>query len=77
VGGNGNIVNAVTHSHGPSWRMIVQLSNTTEAHGVYPGGQSGNQGSPFYDNMINYWSNGKYYTLWKMNARQIKLKITM
>ncbi len=66
VGGNGNIVNAVTHSHGPSWRMIVHLSNTTEAYGVYPGGQSGNPGSPYYDNMLGHWVAGEYYPLWVM-----------
>lgn len=66
VGGNGNIVNAVTHSHGPSWRMIVQLSTPTEAYGVYPGGQSGNPGSKFYDDYIDNWVEGKYYKLWFM-----------
>jgi penicillin amidase len=66
VGGNGNIVNAVTHSHGPSWRMIVQMTSPTEAYGVYPGGQSGNPGSRFYDNMIDDWAAGKYYRLWYM-----------
>ena len=66
VGGNGNIVNAVTHSHGPSWRMIVQLSTPTEAYGVYPGGQSGNPGSKYYDNYIDNWVSGKYYKLWFM-----------
>src|SRR5204863_8612890 len=49
VGGNGDIINATNTSHGPSWRMVVQLSATTEAYGVYPGGQSGNPGSKFYD----------------------------
>jgi penicillin amidase len=81
VGGNGNIINAVTHSHGPSWRMIVQLSASTEAYGVYPGGQSGNPGSPYYDNMINHWADGKYYRLWKMteaekNDQRIRWTIT-
>ena len=66
VGGNGNIVNAVTHSHGPSWRMVVHLDQVTEAFGVYPGGQSGNPGSPFYDNLLDHWAAGKYYSLWKM-----------
>lgn len=37
IGGNGDIINAVTKSHGPSWRMIVQLSAETEAYAVYPG----------------------------------------
>jgi penicillin amidase len=66
VGGNGNIVNAVTHSHGPSWRMIVHLTSPTEAYGVYPGGQSGNPGSRFYDNYIDDWVAGKYNKLWFM-----------
>lgn len=66
VGGNGNIINAIKHNHGPSWRMIVQLTNQTEAYGVYPGGQSGNPGSKFYDDYVSLWENGKYNTLWMM-----------
>jgi len=66
IGGNGNIVNAVTHSHGPSWRMIVQLTDQTEAYGVYPGGQSGNPGSKYYDDGIDNWVAGKYNKLWFM-----------
>lgn len=66
IGGNGDIVNAVKGSHGPSWRMIVQLSNPTVAYGVYPGGQSGNPGSKFYDNFVNSWVEGKYNKLWFM-----------
>lgn len=66
VGGNGNIINAITHSHGPSWRMIVHLTDQTEAWGVYPGGQSGNPGSRFYDNFVDPWAAGKYHKLWFM-----------
>ncbi len=66
VGGDGNIINAVTKSHGPSWRMIVQLTTTTEAWAVYPGGQSGNPGSRFYDDNIDNWVAGKYNKLWIM-----------
>lgn len=66
VGGNGDIINAVTHSHGPSWRMIVELSSPTVAYGVYPGGQSGNPGSKFYDDYLDNWVNGKYNKLWFM-----------
>jgi penicillin amidase len=38
-----------------------------KAFGVYPGGQSGNPGSPFYDNMLSHWMEGAYYELnfWK------------
>jgi penicillin G amidase len=70
VGGNGDIINAVTHSHGPSWRMVVSLSPETEAYGVYPGGQSGNPGSRFYDDFIDHWSGGKYFRLWVMKREE-------
>jgi penicillin G amidase len=66
AGGNGNIVNALTHSHGPSWRMVIHLTTPTEAYGVYPAGQSGNPGSRYYDNFVDTWVDGKYYALWMM-----------
>ena len=80
MGGNGNIINAVTHSHGPSWRMIVHLTDNTEAYGVYPGGQSGNPGSKYYDDGINNWAEGKYHKLWFMregDRTDRKIKWTM
>ena len=63
-----NIVNATKHSHGPSWRMIVHLTDKIEAYGVYPGGQSGNPGSKYYDSFVDQWAAGKYYTIWFMHA---------
>lgn len=39
--------------------MIVELGPKPHAYGIYPGGQSGNPGSPFYDNMINKWAAGE------------------
>ncbi len=49
AGGNHDIVNATTRTHGPSWRMIVSLEKTgIKAWGVYPGGQSGRVGSKYY-----------------------------
>jgi penicillin amidase len=80
VGGSGTIINAVTQSHGPSWRMIVQLSATTEAYGVYPAGQSGNPGSKYYDNFVDTWVKGEYFKLWMMKpseATDKKVKWTM
>ena len=63
-GGNRAIVNAHTRTHGPSWRMVVSLEKAgLKAWGVYPGGQSGNPGSPFYNNMIEPWTKAKYFTL--------------
>ncbi|MDP4211112.1 MAG: penicillin acylase family protein [Bacteroidota bacterium] len=63
-------INAVKKDHGPSWRMIVQLSANTEAYGIYPGGQSGNPGSAYYDNFIDNWATGKYYPLWLMSKEE-------
>jgi penicillin amidase len=59
TGGGGSIVNAITKRHGPSWRMIVELGPTPKAYGIYPGGQSGNPGSPYYLNMLDKWEKGE------------------
>ncbi|GJQ63324.1 MAG: beta-lactam antibiotic acylase [Melioribacteraceae bacterium] len=61
--GNYNTINATNYTHGPSWRMIVSLTDTIEAYGHYPGGQSGNPGSRFYNNFIDDWLDMKYYKL--------------
>ncbi|HRP90845.1 MAG TPA: penicillin acylase family protein [Edaphocola sp.] len=72
VGGWSNTINAVTDVHGPSWRMIVQMTKETEAYAVYPGGQDGNPGSKYYDNFVDDWVAGKYYKLWMMKASESK-----
>lgn len=63
IGGGRNIVNAASKNHGPSWRMIVEMTTPPTAMGIYPGGQSGNPGSKYYDNFIDDWAVGKYYQL--------------
>ncbi len=63
VGGNKSTPNAVSRTNGPSWRMIVDLGDKVKGMGVYPGGQSGNPGSRYYDNMVNTWAKGEYYDL--------------
>ena len=64
IGGNHGIVNATSANHGPSWRMIVELDpHGPKAFGVYPGGQSGNPGSYYYDNFIESWALGNYLTM--------------
>ncbi len=60
--------NALKGSNGPSWRMIVELADTVRGRGVFPGGPSGNPGSPFYDNTIEAWAQGEYYDLWMMTG---------
>lgn len=66
VGGYAEALNAIKRNHGPSWRMIVELNDEVKAYGIYPGGQSGNPGSPFYDSMIDQWANGEYNELFFM-----------
>ncbi len=72
IGGGTHCINAAKPVNGPSWRMIVSLTAQTEAYGVYPGGQSGNPGSRFYDNFIDKWAAGKYYSLWMMTQAEEK-----
>ncbi|MEY4867196.1 MAG: hypothetical protein RIT36_95, partial [Bacteroidota bacterium] len=73
-GGGHGIINASQHDHGPSWRMVVEMTSPTNAYGVYPGGQSGNPGSKFYDNFISQWAKGMYYKLWFMESAAIEGK---
>jgi penicillin amidase len=68
IGGGQEIINATKHTNGPSWRMVVHLTSNIEAYGVYPGGQSGNPGSQYYNNFVDSWAAGKYYNLWFMRA---------
>jgi penicillin amidase len=68
MGGAKSTINALAEKNGPSWRMVVELGKNPKGHGVFPGGQSGNPGSPFYDNMIGTWSRGELYDLYFMQT---------
>ncbi|MEJ7740160.1 MAG: penicillin acylase family protein [Chitinophagaceae bacterium] len=81
TGGGVHSINATKSVHGASWRMVVHLAPETEAYGVYPGGQNGNPGSKYYDNFVDTWAAGKYYSLFVMKGRdglnkKIKFKLT-
>ncbi|CAH0997403.1 Acyl-homoserine lactone acylase QuiP [Emticicia aquatica] len=72
-GGGSGIVNATTELNGPSWRMVVQLDKGwPKAYGLYPGGQSGNPASHFYDNMIDKWAKGELNELLFMKSKDEK-----
>ena len=43
--------------------MVVELGPEVKAWGNYPGGQSGNPGSKFYDDLVDDWAAGKPYEL--------------
>jgi len=80
IGGGKHIINAAQHDHGSSWKMIVDLSGDISAYVVYPGGQSGNPGSRYYDQFAQIWAAGKYYKAWvykKGNENDTKVKWTM
>lgn len=47
---------------GPSWRFVMDWGSG-RAVGVYPGGQSENPLSPWYENQIATWWNGQYYPM--------------
>lgn len=63
IGGGSNMINATNETHGPSWRIIVHMTDEIEAYCVYPGGQSGNIGSKYYDLFVDSWAAGKYYKI--------------
>lgn len=63
VGGYNQALNAMNRVNGPSWRMIVEFTEPMKAYGIYPGGQVGTPGHPFYDHMITPWSKGEYFPL--------------
>ncbi|OHX65360.1 penicillin acylase family protein [Flammeovirga pacifica] len=61
-GGYKGIINATKEGHGPSFRMVVEMTkNGPLAYQVIPGGQSGNAGSPFYDNQIEKFNKGELF----------------
>ncbi|HEY8797994.1 MAG TPA: penicillin acylase family protein, partial [Candidatus Dormibacteraeota bacterium] len=46
-------------THGPSWRMVVDWGTKTFS-GIYPGGQSENPASTWYENKVDRWWSGLY-----------------
>jgi penicillin amidase len=50
-------------THGPSWRMVVELGPEVRAWGTYPGGQSGNPASRWYLDRVPGWMAGQLDTL--------------
>lgn len=54
---------SLTATHGPSWRMIVDLGNFPGSVAIYPGGQSENPLSPYYADGLPLWLNFRYRPL--------------
>ncbi|RZL17123.1 MAG: penicillin acylase family protein, partial [Pedobacter sp.] len=72
IGGAKGTINSLSETNGPSWRMVIELGKTPKGHGVYPGGQSGNPGSRFYNNLTDAWANGELYDLFFMQSSNDK-----
>jgi len=65
---------------GPSWRMVVQMGPEVKGFGVFPGGESGNPGSFFYDDMFKTWKDGKLNELLFLQSpdeKSIRIKTTL
>jgi len=72
TGGGAESINAIRGSHGPSWRMVVELDpEGVRGYGVYPGGQSGNPGSKTYDQFVETWRTGELYDLQFLNEKPV------
>jgi penicillin amidase len=63
VGGGEGIVNANQESHGASVRLLVSLEKTPRGWLIYPGGQTGHPGSPYYTQLVEDWCKGRYVPL--------------
>ena len=61
--GDSATIFAIRRTFGPSWRMVVTWEPEVKGWGIYPGGQAGNPGSQYYDNMIDDWVDGKAFEL--------------
>ncbi|MGC8621490.1 MAG: penicillin acylase family protein [Caldisphaera sp.] len=62
-GGGGGPLPTSPGPGGQSFTFIADLNNISNSYGVYPGGQSENPVSQFYDNYIQVWIKGGYLPL--------------
>ena len=51
------------HSHGPSFRMVLDVGNWDNSRAINTPGQSGNPASPHYRDLAASWADGKYFPL--------------
>ncbi|MEO1219141.1 MAG: penicillin acylase family protein [Bacteroidota bacterium] len=63
AGGGEHIVNANSGNYGASMRLVVALGKVPRGWLIYPGGQTGNPGSPHYTQFVEAWCTGEYIPL--------------
>jgi penicillin amidase len=80
AGGAGAVINALKGGNGPSWRMVVQMGPTVKGYGVFPGGESGNPGSFYYEDFFKTWKDGQLNELLFLSSESAspeKIKSTL
>lgn len=70
IDGHKHAINSTKGQHGPSQRFVVEMTSPPQTFGIYPGGQSGNPGSYYYDNMVEKWRTGELNPLLFMQPNQ-------
>ncbi|MDR9364752.1 MAG: penicillin acylase family protein [Balneolaceae bacterium] len=80
--GSSEAINATRGTHGPSWRMVVEVGPEVRGYGVYPGGQSGNPGSASYTDFLEPWRTGELFELQFLREKpqlsdKFPLKVTL
>ena len=60
INGGVHTLNANEGNRGASMRLLVKLAKEPQGWFIYPGGQSGNPGSPYYTNFVEPWRRGQY-----------------
>ena len=60
ISGGTHILNANEGNQGASMRLVVALETKPKGWFIYPGGQSGNPGSPHYTSFVESWRQGQY-----------------
>lgn len=59
----------------PSNRHIIDLGDFSRSLSIFPPGQSGQLGSPHYDDLIDSWLNGEFHPmLWERNEVERELE---
>ncbi len=66
-GGDGTTPNATSNgrwqTHGASFREVIDLGDWDRSTTINVPGESGQPGSPYYDNLYELWAEGKYHPM--------------
>ncbi|MCP3659927.1 MAG: penicillin acylase family protein [Bacteroidetes bacterium] len=63
IGGSKFSLNCNEPKNGVSIRFIAELGKENKGYFIYPGGQTGDIGNPYYTSFVEKWRKGEYITL--------------